>query len=655
MSRVKIICFSGFVLGLLGVLAFMQMSTDGASREVSQASQSYRTPKHSVPTASKISAHSCSFSVGEQLSYEVNLEGDFVFNIGPLFAALSDDSKGGTVSYAATPEQKKSYHTRWRLDLEALDVRLDGASVLGARLEFLDDGGISPSGEDTSPTFLMLLSESCAIESFARHKDASAKGAYEQQAMVSVLQFEAPSRPSVDAYHVTQIDMLGHRTTQFLPEEGGLRGEVLSYQEVFAKGEGLFDSAPRIEVKRSQATVNFGEESWFESSSSELSVELYAETVVIGSIKRSHKAWRAPSEGWRAEVDPESPEWVWGLMLGHKKPNRRIEAARDDLDEVTLNSAFNEMISLRKNAGLSVSLFYMRDWIRTHPEELPRLRQLLLKDAFKDTPAARLSLFTAMGLANTPESREFLMEVFTNGEHSRSDMIRAASALVGSDPVPEGYVEALIEHSSMETDQHGRMALMLGSLIDEQRDANPEVAQRARDELRGWLENPQDDAHTKRALTSAGNAGDEALFESIEPYLDHSDPEIREASTHALQNMPPEVAIPRIKAILNYENQRQVRSEGYSVLREQLSRDPLIPIPEINEYLLSQLPAMGENDPEYAITIELLGHASRHHGDEEARDAINREFAAEMAKTPKNAARLKLLGAHHNTHWSAHR
>ena len=132
--------------------------------------------------------------------------------------------------------------------------------------------------------------------------------------------------------------------------------------------------------------------------------------------------------------------------------------------------------------------------------------------------------------------------------------------------------------------------------------------------------------------------------------LRHEQPRIRQKAAHALRQMSPQEAFPRLERGLD-DAEPSVRVEVLASAAEVSRSHGVPPPPAMIDAAADGLGQAHERSEERAL-IALLGEAARR-GSDDARGALRAQLAQELARDDRDPARLRALGAHADTHWQA--
>ncbi|MCA9711577.1 MAG: HEAT repeat domain-containing protein, partial [Myxococcales bacterium] len=374
----------------------------------------------------------------------------------------------------------------------------------------------------------------------------------------------------------------------------------------------------------------------------------------IGTMHGWVDAARAEPSPWQPRVQPSDGSWSWGLLLdapAGEALDAPVEAALVGLAPPEAVERYLALVHGRRTTAEYAGL--LREWLRANPAGAEALVAMLEAGRFDDEPLARSALYYALATADTPQATAALVGL-VDGEDTRlAHRVSAAQALAKLEHPPAEVVEVLAAQATR-TDVHpvarGSLTMALGTLAHELDGRAPELAAQARARIEGWLEAPTDDDALSSALLAAGNAGHDALADAIAPYLRHEQPRIRQKAAHALRQMSPQEAFPRLERGLD-DAEPSVRVEVLASAAEVSRSHGVPPPPAMIDAAADGLGQAHERSEERAL-IALLGEAARR-GSDDARGALRAQLAQELARDDRDPARLRALGAHADTHWQA--
>lgn len=638
--------------GVLVGAAWMGFSDLSALRSEREAAPPSTTSRARVPLDPRVDeAGPCAFGAGARMAYEVTTRTSARLDLSPL----SDDVRvgGGSTAQVTAPQARQATR-RWHLDLQVVGRAADGARVLAARVL---DRGTEAEGQTTAvderltTPFLVRLDPRCGIREFGWRTEGDLAAAREQQALVAALGFWAPRGDGAQTYGGSAFDALGRYRAVYRAEpDGHIEGHVEHYAVAFASRRSPVP--PTIEVDRSTLSVELAAGAWMQSLSSERAVILAVEDETIGTMHGRVEARRTEPGDWAPQVQLRDGGWSFGLLLEElaaEAVEAPVEAA---LVGMPLGEALERYLAMiRGRQSTAQYAGFLRQWLRANPTGAADLVAMLAAGGFDDEALARSALFYALGTANTPEATAALVDL-VGGEDTRlAHRISAAHALSQLEHPPPEAVEALVAQVAR-TDLHpaarSSLAMALGTLAHHSDERAPELAQQARDQIEGWLRAPADDDALSGSLLAAGNAGHDDLAPVVAPYLDHEQPRIRRQAAHALRQMSPEEAFPRLQSGLD-DTDRGVRVEVLATATEISRRHGVAPPHGMIDTAADWLGDSNDRSEEQAL-LALLGEAARR-GSDTAETTLRARLEQALASDERDPAQLRALGAHGQTHW----
>ncbi len=597
----------------------------------------------------------CAFVQGTRMAYEVTTRTHATLDLSPI----SDRVKvGGRFATQTTKAQDRQATRRWHLDMTAVAHAADGSSVLAARIV---DGGTELEGEGTSPVdealatpFLVRVDPRCGIEEFGWRTDGDEVIARRQQALVAALTYWAPGRDGALSYGGVSFDALGRYRGIYEGKPGGtIEARIDTYVEPFSQPRSPVP--PTLDVERSSLVVEPGVGEWLTSLRSERRIALRVEDEQIGTMHSWVEAERAEPSAWDHQVEVGDGGWTWGLLLESPPETGNVDTAVNEaLAALSAEDAVAQYLAM-VHGGQTTAQYsaFLREWLRANPDGAATLVQMLEAGAFDDEAKARSALFYALGTADTPQATEALMGLVGGDDSALAHRVSAAHALAQLESPPAEVVDVLAaqaERSDIHPAARGSLAMAMGTFANKNDARSSELATAAREQIRGWLDEPGDVDELSGSLLAAGNAGHDDLVGSIAPYLDHDEPRIRQQAAHALRQMSPEEAFPRLQSSLG-DDERSVRVKVLATATEVSRNHGVVPPQEMIDTAADWLSESLDRSEERAL-IALLGEAAER-GSQDARDALEERLEAELASEERDPARIKALGAYSGTRWTA--
>lgn len=598
----------------------------------------------------------CIFQDGQRLGVDVTMTSDTALDL----SVLGKGASGGGLHVHVAPPKKVQAEAAWHLELQAVQRRPDGSTVLAARIEkgpqkVTGLGSEDATSGDIRPIFLVRMDRNCALAEFARRDGVDLKGARSQQSMLATLQWRYPPAGKQARFETVERDANGwYKARNVLVEtadETLLLRHHVGYERLF---QGDASPAGRTSMKTGGAglKVRPGAGPWFESLELDQTSELAMADVPVGEMKTRMVAKAGRARDTDLSVDPDDGTWIWGDLFEMEFPE--VETSDADvlfgMKGIPFEDALVEYLRLLEdpNKNLRDYVNFLRDWVRVHPEGVPAILGAIRDKRF---PAdyGEPAVFFALSLADIPEARAGLLAVMGDGSFGTHNQARAALALADSSTLPGGYMGELLKQSRGDgsdsvADRDGVMSLtpMLGVVARTQRKLNPAAAAAAKAELMGRLEKETEPWRLAATLTGVGNIGDDSVLEPVKPFLTNADPRVREAAASALRHVSPNRAAGVYQPTLTAETDPQVRETLVRSYWNQSFSARLTPPEEVVGASVEALST--ESNPDVlAAHIDLLGMAAQK-GDGSARTALEGLLKAELAKRPWNLQLIQILG-----------
>ncbi len=599
----------------------------------------------------------CSFEVGDRLGYQVSMSASAMLDLGDL-----DLGTGSPVQAVVDPARDMNVEASWHLDLQALVIRSDGSTVLAAHIDRdcqevlgLPGTDSDSSGGDMTPVFLVRMDRSCAMTEFARWDGVDLQGARSQQALMLSLQWRYPEDGEAGPYQADERDATGTYRAKYALVEGA--DEALVVRKIIRylrlhRPDRTGGASSNLRISGKGLMVHPGEGPWFESLESQQTTGLQVGQASIGQAESGVEAGRQKPREPKFDVDPRSPKWIWGdlLALAPDAPKAALAEVPEWIRRLSMEEALARYNQLATNPDATFRdwVDLMRDWIRSHSDQIPTLLQALKKGKLQSRQGEP-AVFFAMALADLPEAREGLRSMVRDRSFGSMNRSRAAVALVGCDDLPEGFVEELILMSrgtgaggDVDREDVVTMAPTLGILANRQRDKAPEAASKAGDELVGRLSTETESWRVAAVLSGVGNIGDDSVLEAVEPFLANEDPQLRTAAAYALRGLSPEGAAGLYAPTLKMERDPGVRKTLVHAYWNQAFTSHQAPPGSVVQESVNAL--FSETD--LSVTKELVGllGLAAERGDETAKAALAERMKAELDEPERNLELLQLLG-----------
>jgi len=643
--------------GALGGLGWMTLGGGAESASAEAAGAAAPSGQYGRRGLASAEADACAFGPGAGMAYEVTTRTHAALDLGPL----SDEVRvGGRFATQTTGPQDRRATRRWHLDLRAVARAADGSSILAARV--LDQGteiegeGTSAADEGLAEPFLVRVDRRCGIEAFGWRTAGDRHDARTQQALVAALSFWAPGDADERAgtvYGGMAFDALGrYRSTYQATGAGRIEGRIEGYAEPFPQPRSPVP--PTLVVESSRLEVQPGDGAWFQRLEGERAVGLRVRDEEIGTMHHQVHAERVEASGWDPAVRVSDEGWTWGLLL-EEGAEASVETPVDPtLAALSAGEAVDRYLAM-VHGGQTTAQYagFLSQWLRANPEGAAALVERLRAGAFDEEDRARSALFYALGTADTPEATAMLVELVAGEDSATAHRVSAAHALAKLPHPTEEVVEALAmqaDRRDLHPVARGSLAMALGTFAHENEGRSAGLAQAARDQIEGWLAEPGDEDDLSSSLLAAGNAGHDDLAEAIGPYLEHEAPRIRQQAAHALRQMSPQEAFPRLEAGM-HDDDRSVRVKVLASATEVSRHHGVLPPAEMIDTAASWLSASADRSEERAL-ITLLGEAAQR-GSKPARGALHDRLTEELRSEHRDPARLRALGAFANNRWQA--
>lgn len=616
------------------------------------------TPPVSPPGSARAAAPGrCGLPVGAVFSIEATDTSEIHADLGPIARRITLSGPGGA-GVAAGAERMQVRH-RWRLDARVVEARPDGSRVLRARLAGVTTEDASgkamddPLGDVTRP-FLMRVDAGCRLVEFAWRRDADRFGVHNQQSLVASLGW---SRGDTSRYSVSCFDVVGRYGALLEERDGVITGRRVDYLQVFSSGS----SDRKVTIPRSTLRVERDGGPWFRRLASSQTLAYAYRGIDFGTVDSTVRAERRPKAMPVPDAPPPSDAgWVWGLLLEQARraelaPKR--EQVGDSLRTTSLPDALKWYLSMVSSKEVNPAdwVTYMRDWLRAHPEAIPKLLAMIRAGELDEHGLALTGIFLAMRLADTPQTRAALLDVFRDVEgFPLGHRLDAARELAFSERLPPGFTAELLAATEAAQTGFDRGALKLttGMLVEAQSQRNPAAVQPVVDAMQNWLRSPGDDREgLLQSLQAVGNAGHDELASAVDAHLHGEDPKLRRFAAQAMRNMSPSVVHPLLAAAYASENSPGVRVSILDALLQSSAKGQS-PLPVAVVQLVVDRIADPVAPPEYRQQVDFLGQAANA-GNADATTALKAEFDAQLKQKKKDAGKLQALGQHVNTRWSA--
>jgi HEAT repeat protein len=656
-NRAVMLVSLGALLGLGGLgwsLAGRQGPLE-ATTDDGPAAATHRVSRRTLEGRdSEAASGPCSLRPGTRMAYDVVTRTHTTLDMGSIMDDVRIDGAG--LSAKATAMEQEAVR-RWHVDLEVVARVTDGSTVWAAHIDAeateVAGQGSQPAAEALANAFLVRVEPQCGIREFGWRSDGDLAAAQDQQQLLAGLQWLAPAEGE-RSWSGTSFDTLGRYHGAYAMADGGsITGRAVSYREPF--GQALGAELPTLEVAASTIEVEPRVGEWFASLSNARELVIAMRGEPIGRVRGSVVARRAEPGQWQPAVELEDGGWSWGLLLGQRVPRTTEKAeASSKLAGVPVGDAVSQYLAMIHEGRSSVdTVAHLTEWLRANPEGTGELVAMLRAGAFEGEQSGSAGLFLALGKANTPAAGGALVGIITGADDSMAHKISAAHALSKVEaPTVEmvDAVVAVIERDDIHPMERGSLAMALGGFASRNEARAPELARQARDQIQGWLDAPSDTQALSGSLLAAGNAGHDDLAGAIEPYLEHSDPQIRQRAAHAMRHMSPEQAYPRLASRTDDED-GSVRASAFETAAEVSRANGIAPPEDMVDAAIGQLDE-GATPREQQALLGLLGEAAGR-GHDGAHAVLQQHFEDELRSDTRDTERLRALGRHAGTRWVA--
>jgi hypothetical protein len=231
-----------------------------------------------------------------------------------------------------------------------------------------------------------------------------------------------------------------------------------------------------------------------------------------------------------------------GSMFGHTDPEMDKLAAGMNMGDALAH--YLELKKTDKNAAEK----FMVNYLRMHPEAPGDLLRELDRDRTmnKYDEKTQLILWRLVAEAGTPEAQKAIMDAATDPSFGRLSHVRGILYSTHFENPQKFMVERMLElHRNpamngevKSTAATGNMSMLaVGSIgyRDKLNDETKElVARELTDNLRRSSGNNDETALTLKAI---GNTGNGSLLETVKPYFDSGDEQVRKAAAESLRRM----------------------------------------------------------------------------------------------------------------------
>lgn len=207
--------------------------------------------------------------------------------------------------------------------------------------------------------------------------------------------------------------------------------------------------------------------------------------------------------------------------------------------------------------GVYPAARFLAEWLREHPEDTAALLDDLRAGAIP--PEAQASLFLALELAGTAESRDVLIGAIDDEGLEEVNRARAASALADHGAPSREVADVLLARArESESEMVANVSrLGLGSLAGR---ADGELGDELRELLGSELSAAGHREDRVAAIDAIGNCADDRFAPALTEHLDVAEPSVRAHAAQALGRLSPDVARSQLVDHLGTEEDPQVAS-----------------------------------------------------------------------------------------------
>ncbi|MCA9563109.1 MAG: hypothetical protein KC561_06450, partial [Myxococcales bacterium] len=564
---------------------------------------------HAHPTATSVagpsSERTCVSVDAPASSYTVTEVNDLRLQLGPdALAALG----AGSLPSAHV-------ETNWQARIGALARESADSVIVQVSFESVETSlPLAAFQRDAlleSP-LLVRLSPRCDVLEFGWPEETPSQLVYLQQALFARLQAPGPPSDSTTHYRATVFDATGQFDVEGEAVEGAL---VLEYERQTNSWEGepnryvdVIDS--RIRAERSDNLALFS------SLESRLELRHRDGQTAVATSETEVRAQRLMADVTLPQVQPVGDSsWVWGnlLQLG---PSAAPQAeAVPDVDPRMVGVSADEALVryaelVETDATPSEYLAFLRAWIRANPDQMDQLLELMRGEFFIGLDAARSGVFEALAQVGSPEATALLLTMLRSDDVFSGDRVRAAFALNGMKPAPDGLLDDILAtlDGSMNPLGEDAMLLQAGVFAHAQQEYAPEDAARARE----WIQERFDTSGPDDIgplLQAAGNATGDEFVDMFATGLAHPDPAVRVIAARATRGLSAELQVAQVLSSLETETNANVRATLFEAARLSHAADAA-PLPgNLVEAAMSGLDEV-QSAPEYRSRVDALGYAT---------------------------------------------
>ncbi len=266
------------------------------------------------------------------------------------------------------------------------------------------------------------------------------------------------------------------------------------------------------------------------------------------SMQRRDEAFTAVADASLAGAD-------FGEALASTPTDEPLDPALAALDRDGARAHFLAYFAELGREGVYPAARFLAQWLRAHPEDTAALLDDLRSGAI--AREAHASLFLALELAGTAESRTVLIEAIDVEALGEVNRARAASALASHGAPSREVADVLLAQArESESEMVANVSrLGLGSLAGR---ADGPLGNELRELLGSELEAAASREDVVVAIDAIGNCADDRFAGALTAHLDAAEPSVRAHAAGALGRISPEVARPQLVEHLDSEEDPQV-------------------------------------------------------------------------------------------------
>ena len=280
--------------------------------------------------------------------------------------------------------------------------------------------------------------------------------------------------------------------------------------------------------------------------------------------------------------------------------------------EAAMAEYTNIMGSGQSSAPLKAADF-LALYLRAQPQMAAEIMKLLESQTVP--PELESTLYLGLELAGTPEARAALIAGLSDAHASRN-RARAAAALPDIKQPNEAVLHALSQTAQGAVGDNpddtrlvrNAASYAIGTLEQRTREANPELAEQSRSQLRTTLSNARDPQQQAAALDAISNSGHASLLREVKPFMSSQESLVRAHAIEAMGHMEPQANKDLFASLIKNEPDARLRGAIAATYAEQARRAQQTSPREVLDAAVEQLGR--ESDPRVkGLLIELIGPA----------------------------------------------